>query len=225
MITEQEWHATNLALKHQAEEAEIARYREWRSRTEKKLRAARAAEAAAAAKATAKTPPPPADSGPGWSVIPHPLVPHEALERHMLEVWSFAWHFADPPVNWRFRWGRLDDALLSVAGAVEGYCAAQQRGRVLGLCAWTPKIVLISEENQQGRTPKQFGMTLLHELTHILVRSTIHGERFRRALESASDYFFESAAAPAPALAPPWRPTPRVGVRYPFPDSQIEYRG
>lgn len=228
MITEQdlEWSRLQLALKRQAEEAEVSRYRDWRERLERKMRASRAA---AVATATAKAPPPPATRGPGWAVLELPRVAHQALEEHARAVWDFTWHSIDFPAGWRVRWGRLDSALLTISGAAD-YCAARQLGTVLGLCVMSSKIVLISEANQQGRTAKQFGTTILHELVHVNVRNTVHGEQFQRALESATGYFFDSATAAAPprfmanASAPPlWAGMKfRPGGLY---DPTLEYRG
>lgn len=225
---EQEWHRQNLAVQRQARDAGVAaerdRLRAGRERMEKDLRAKFAAKASAAP----KVPPPPADSGPGWRVLEQPRVPHSALEEHARAVWDFTWHSIDFPAGWRVRWGQLDSALLTVAGAAD-YCAARQLGpAVLGLCVMSSKIVLLSEENQQGRTAKQFGTTVIHELVHVNVRNTVHGEQFQRALESATGYFFGAAAAPASpqfmakASAPPawW------GARFgPGRDPGLEYRG
>jgi hypothetical protein len=224
----EEWHESNLAVQRQARDAEVARYREWRERTEKKLRAKRPLPAAAA---QTKTPPPPADSSLGWRVLETPRASHAALEEHARAVCSFTWHQADWPTSWRVRWGRLDSALLSVSGNQFGHCAARGGREVLGLCVMSSKIILLDEENQQGRSARQFGTTIIHELCHVQVRSTIHGPQFQQALESATSYVLDSATAPAPprfmANAAGWSgPTIWPGARFrPGRDPGLEDRG
>jgi hypothetical protein len=223
-MTTNEWHSWQLAMRRQAEEEEILRYRQWQERLEKKMRASRAAREAAAAKAA------PANAGVGWRVIENPQTSHAVLEERAHAIHAFVWHEEDFPEGWRFRWGQLDDTLLSLAGAAE-VCAARSAGRVLGLAVMNHQIILLDEENQRGRPVRDIVKTIVHELCHVKVRNTVHGPQFQRALKSAMTYYDHTPGAPALAsaitsvLASAARPTPRVGVRYPFPDSQIEYRG
>ena len=217
MITdaERQWHQDNLALRRQAEQEEVAKYRAWREGVERKLRAKRAA-------AAPKAPPPPATSGLGWTVLEHPNVPHQALQAHAERVWDFCFHSIDFPASWRIRWGRLDPLLLRLAGAADR-CAAGLFGTVLGLCVMTPRIILIDEEAQRSRSPREFGTTLIHELIHSQQHGVMHGPRFEQALRSATDFFFGATDAPAPVLA---RPEPPKGVRFrPGLDPALEYRG
>jgi hypothetical protein len=87
------------------------------------------------------------------------------------------------------------------------------------------KLILLDEKNQQERPDRDVVETIVHELCHLNVRSTVHGPQFQAALKSAMAYYDRTPGAPALVLAPVAHPTPRVGMRYPFPDSQIEYRG
>jgi hypothetical protein len=220
MTTTAESVRERLARQRQARDEEIVRYREWRERQERRLRAARAARDAAALKAA---PPPPAASGMGWRVLESPRVSHEVLEAHARAMWAFVWHESDFP-DWRIRWGALDPILLSLAGAADR-CAHGLFGTVLGLCVMTPRIILIDEQAQRYRTPRQFATTLIHELIHSQQRDVAHGPRFEAALRAATDYFFGGTDTPAPVLA---RPEPPKGVRFRpggFLDSPLEYRG
>jgi hypothetical protein len=89
---------------------------------------------------------------------------------------------------------------------------------------------------QRSPSPRQFGTTILHELIHSQQRGVLHGPRFQEALRSATDLFFGSADAPAPAPfmsgTMGWsesaaRPIPWTGARF-RPgglDPTLEYRG
>ena len=227
---EQAWHAQNLALKRQARDERLARERErlraGRERMEKTLRAKFVAQTAAALK---KAPLHPADSGPGWRVLETPRVSHAALEEHAHRIFDFVWHGIDRP-DWRIRWGELDGRRMNLLGAEAGLCADARHGRIVyGLAVSSARLILIDEEAQRSRSPREFGTTLIHEMIHAQQRGVVHGPRFQEALKSATDYFFGAADAPVPSsavassMAPAARPTPRVGVRYPFP--QLEFRG
>ena len=235
-MTEREWHESNLAVQRQARDAEIARYREWRERTEKKLRAQRAALQSTAKAAAQKAPPPPATRGFGWSVLATPRIPHARLEESARGIWAFCWHHADWP-GWRVKWGALDADLLTIGAAIGGaarsqHCAVSLFGRtVLGLAVMNEKIILLDEENQQGRPVRDIVKTIVHELCHVHVRSTVHGDQFQQALESAMAYYDGEPDAPAlprftanASAPPPWvgaRFRPGVGLVHPG----IEYRG
>jgi hypothetical protein len=225
---EQEWHRQNLAVQRQARDAEILRYREWREHLEKKLRNQRAA-----LEITAKKAAPPAtvaDSGPGWKVLAAPRVAHSILEERADAIWKFCWHEADWPTGLRIKWGALDDSLLGLLNVAE-VCTARQRGRVLG--AYLPKhrIILVSEENHRGRPVRDIAETVIHEFTHVNVRSTVHGPQFAAALKSALTYYDGTPTAPTfmgiASARPPWAGMrfgpagfrPGVGL-----DPDLEYR-
>lgn len=223
-MTDREWHESNLAVTRQAREEWLVRERETTLRMQRTLRAKRAVQAAVAQKTA---PPPPATRGPGWALVAEPLVAHEVLEDRARAIWAFCWHEADWPEGWRIRWGQLDDTLLGILGAVE-ICAARSAGRVLGLAVMKERLILLDEQNQRGRPVRDVVKTIVHEFCHVNVRNTVHGPQFQAALKSAMAFYDGAPVAPSPvasALAPTARPTPRVGVGYPFPDSQIEYRG
>ena len=165
---------------------------------------------------------------------------HEALEEHARRVCKFTFHNIDSPIDsgWRVRWGKLDPLLLTAAGAAE-ICAAGRYGglfgTVLGLTVMSARLILLDEEAQRSRTPREFATTLIHELIHSQQRSAGHGPEFQEALRSATNYFFGAADAPAPpsgvasVLARPEsaQPKPLTGMRFrpggldPF----LEYRG
>jgi hypothetical protein len=159
-----------------------------------------------------------------------PRVSHAVLEECARATWDFIFHSIDFPLGWRVRWGQLDDTLLGLAGGLE-VCAARQRGAVLGLCVFNEKLILLDEENQRGRPARAVVQTIVHELIHANVRNTVHGDQFQRALRSAMAFYDGTSDAPTPApsfagaLAQPAHPMPRTGVRFPFYDPGLEYRG
>jgi hypothetical protein len=175
MTTMTEWVRQQLAVRRQAEEEELSRFRQWKAREEKRMRDARAA--------APKAPPPPATRGPGWKILENPIIPHTTLEERARAIWAFCWHEADWP-GWSVRWGKLDPLLLDLASAAE-VCAARSVGEVLGLAVMNHKIILLDEENQRGRPVRDVVKTIVHELCHVTVRNTVHGPQFQRALESA----------------------------------------
>ena len=106
----------------------------------------------------------------------------------------------------------------------------------IGLTVMSARLILLDEEAQRSRTPRQFATTLIHELIHSQQRSAGHGPKFQEALRSATTYFFGAADAPAPpsgiasVLARPESaapPKPGTGMRL-WPgglDPTLEYRG
>lgn len=197
-MTETEWHEQSHAVKRQAQDAELARFREWRERTEKRLCAQRTALAARAEKAA--PPPPPADAGYGWKMIATPRVSsHKQLEERAHQIWEVVWHGIDFPSAWRVRWGQLDADLLIIGAAIGNafrhhHCAVSLFGRVaLGLAVMNEKIIVLDEANQRGRSQRERDETLIHELIHTNLRDEVHGPRFQTTLKNATAYYFGNA--------------------------------
>jgi hypothetical protein len=225
-MTELEWHAQNLAVKRAAEQAEIARYVEWREREERRLRTKFSAQKAAALKAA---PPPPAMSGMGWKVIANPrLSSHEELEAHARSIWATTWHGIDWPASWRVRWGELDALVLAVATAL-GQCALRgglTRTIVLGLCVMNERIILLDETNNRARSAQERDQTLIHELVHANLRDEVHGPKFQSTLRNAATYYAAVSGLQAPAVANASAPPPWWGPRFgPGRVPGLEYRG
>jgi hypothetical protein len=223
MTNAETWHREQHALWVQARDEKLARQREWTKSTERRLRAKREAAAQKAA-AQPKAPPPPATSGIGWEVLEVPRVSsHEQLEAHARNIWGFVWHGIDWPAGWRVRWGALDGDLLAIGAAIGKalggrQCAASLFGNtVLGLAVMHEKLILLDEEQQQRRTPRQFAETLIHELIHANVHGTAHGEQFQAALRSALAYYDGASVAPMSAKGVRFRPN--------MLDPTLEYRG
>jgi hypothetical protein len=61
------------------------------------------------------------------------------------------------------------------------------------------KIILLDEEISRAQR-EAVRTTIIHELCHVQVRSTIHGPQFQQALESATSYVLDSATPRRPAV-------------------------
>jgi hypothetical protein len=226
-----EWSRQRLALKRQAEEAEIARYREWAEGLERKMRAKRLAQTAEAArKAAAQTAPPPPEpparrptSGRDWRVIDAPAAWHEELEQRTRLVFDRVFHGIPWPEAWIVRWGTFDEDPL------------QPENVTLGMTVYGSKLIVVDERRVRD---DNFWEVMLHELSHVLHPKGGHGPAFQRTLKMAMDYLrgwretlpaIPARHAPAERPAHQTPPTPWVSPWARFRPGGLhpglEYRG